>query len=54
MDDFLYKWHTRCSRKWTLVLLNADIRRASGALHSAMKVIFYCLAVNAVCTEHGI
>jgi len=38
-----------------IVLLKADIRRASGALHSAMAVIFFCcLAVNAVCPEHGI
>jgi hypothetical protein len=38
----------------TIVLLKADIRRASDALHSSMKVkIFYDLAVNVVCIEHG-
>ena len=37
------------------VLLNADTRRASDALHSTMKVKnFYSLAVNVVCIEHGI
>ena len=37
------------------VLLNADTRRASDALHSAMIVkTFYDLAVNVVCIEHGV
>ena len=55
MEDFLDKWHAHCSIKRTIVLLNADTRRASGALHSTMKVKnFYYLAVNVVCIEHGI
>jgi hypothetical protein len=55
MRGFSDKWHIRCSNTWSNVLLNADTRRASGALHSAMKVKnFYCLAVNGVCIEHGI
>ena len=55
MDDFLDKWHIRCSCTWTIVLLNADTRRASDTLHSSMKVKnFYYLAVNVVCIEHGI
>jgi len=38
-----------------IVLSKADIRRASDALHSSMIVnIFYDLAVNVVCIEHGI
>jgi hypothetical protein len=55
MDDFLDKWHICCYITHTIVLLNADTRRASDALHSTMKVkIFYDLAVNVVCIEHGI
>lgn len=55
MDDFLDKWHICCHIRRTIVLLNADTRRASDALHSTMKVnIFYYLAVNVVCFEHGI
>ena len=55
MGDFLDKWHIRCSIKRTIVLLNADTRRASDALHSSMKVKnIYDLAVNVVCIEHGI
>jgi hypothetical protein len=55
VDDFLDKWHARCSIKRTIVLLKADTRRASDALHSTMKVKNFCyLAVNVVCIEHGI
>ena len=55
MDDFLGEGHICCSIRRTIVLLNADTRRASDALHSTMKVKnFYYLAVNVVCIEHGI
>jgi hypothetical protein len=55
MDDFLDKWHISCSTERTIVLLYADTRRASGTLHSTMKVKrFYHLGVNVVCIEHGI
>jgi len=55
MNDFLDKWHICCSIRRTIVLLKADTRRASDALHSTMKVKnFYYLAVNVVCIEHGI
>jgi hypothetical protein len=55
MNDFLDNWHVRCSIGRTIVLLKADIRRASDALHLSMKVKnFYDLAVNVVCIEHGI
>ena len=52
---FPNKWHVHGSNVRTIVLLKADIRRASDALHSSMKVkVFYDLAVNVVCIEHGI
>jgi hypothetical protein len=55
MDVFLNKWHICCSIRRTIVLLKADTRRASDALHSTMTVKnFYYLAVNVVCIEHGI
>ena len=55
MDDIVDKWHIHCSIRRTIVLLNADTRRASDALHSTMKVKnFYYLAVDVVCIEHGI
>jgi hypothetical protein len=55
MNDFLAKWHICCFIGRTIVLLNADTRRASDALHSTMKVKNFCyLAVNVVCIEHGI
>ncbi len=55
MSDFLHKWHTGCYLTRAIVLLKADTRRASDALHSTMKVknIHY-LAVNVVRIEHGI
>ena len=54
-DDLFDNWHVRCSKVPAIVLLKADIRRASDALHSSMKVkIFGFLVVNVVCIEHGI
>ena len=54
MSIFLVKWHICCCIRWTIVLLNADTRRASDTLHSTMNVKnFYYLAVNVVCIEHG-
>lgn len=55
MNKYSDSWHARCSIGRSTVLLKADIRRASDALHSSTRVkLFGFLAVNVVCIEHGI